>query len=660
MMFGDSMEIDVNEGATCAEALPLNSSIILSKIWIPAEALPNRQEDIDRSKNVPTAYHILEQPQIADRFSVYSDEVQSRIRASSSHCDTLKGNPTLMEEFKEKCAKKTIKKNANQNGKDRLKDFYINKILNAMRLPEPEDDSGKINLGQRTKYCVGTLPKRAENCSELSGTITCDTDCLEENSYSNVETLNNSHELDLDFRSPLFFQSLRRNPALLECMKGYKNSTFRFTPKDNSKRIKLGLRSNSYTDTLPGETAYYEIAENPIKTEEFHAEPDSSSVSIADSLNEINTFEEEQNKSSFDVEIESYEKLNYEAVACGTDCLKENKHDSVETFNKSLIQAKENSVDNQDTVFDELHNKKASKEKLEFMADADKSEQKSLSEDEALNTLARQVEEFTVAYRKPAHEKKVTKTSRRRKEKKGRRVIPIDIFSHDDNESQFEKPENDLFYQSLVKRGICKADEELESMNKSSFEYFNLFSDTVEEEITELNRKTNLKPSSPIEMRKDKTEKINLEKIEKDTIGTSTIENIPTVFTREHLSNTVEEKKAGLSGTESLNKIHSEPSCPNVMDMDKTELKSEACEKDTVETIIIENIPKAVSRENIENILLGYGELKNLSIESHGNFLRAILKMDFICGVDWIVECLDESEPFGVADEQKLKCYRLE
>ncbi|GFX25779.1 uncharacterized protein TNCV_2639231 [Trichonephila clavipes] len=632
-MFGDSIEMDINEGATCAEALPLNSRIIRSKIWIPAEALPNRQEDIDRNKDVPTAHHILEQPQVADRFSVYSDEGQSRIRASS-HCDILKGNPTLMADFKEKY-----------------------KILNAVRLPEPEDDSGKINLGPRTKYCVGTLPKRAENCNELSETIACDSDCLEENSYSNVETLNNSHQLDLDFRYPLLAQSIRRNPALLECMKGYKNTTFRFTPLDNSKRIKSGLRSNCYIDTLPGETAYDAIAENLMKTKECHAEPDSSSVSIADSLNEINTFGEEQNKSLFDIEIESYGQLNCEAVAGDTDCLKENKHDSVETFNKSLIQAKINSVENQDTVFDELQNKKVSKEKLEFMADADKSEEKSLSEDEALNALTQKIEECTVAYRKLVHEKQVTKTSKKRKVKKGRRGIPIDIFSQDDNESQFEKPEVDLFYLSLVKRGICKPDEELESMNKFPFEYVNLFSDTVKEEITELNRKTNLKPSSPIEMSKDKTEEINLEKIEKDTIGTSTIENIPTAFTREHLSNTVEEKKAGLSGTKSLNKIDSKPSCPNVIDIDKTELISEACEKDTVETIIIENIPKAVSRENIESILLGYGELKNLSIESHGNFLRAILTMDFICGVDWIIECLDESEPFG--GNIHILCYLI-
>lgn len=555
-MFGDSLEVDANDDAsTSAEPLPMKSDISRVQIWIPSQALPNRQNTMNPNENVPTAHRTLEQPKVADKFSFYEqakEEMMSKFAKLKPLLEDIKNNPALFEALKKHS--RPIPKHC------KIVAYDYNKIMQKIRETEiPSETNGlpiMINLDPISDYYVDLT----------------------------------SEEMD-----------------------------------------KLG------------------ISKDQIKTKECQPEPNNSSITDADSLNEIYNSNEEENKSLLDVEIKkSYEQLHCETVTCDSDCLGENEHSNVETFNKSLEQVKENPVKNQNVAFDELQNEEISEEKL---IDGNISEQESPCKDEALNAFAQKIEEYTIAYQKPALEKQIakTKTSKEKKvKKKGKRYIPLNILSQDDK-SGFDTADTDAFYKSLVKSGICQADEQLASTNKSPFEHVNLFSNTMKEKMAELNCTPNLeidsKPSWAYERNKDTIKTIAVKNIHKDVI-------------KEHLSNTMEEK-IELHCTQNV-KNDSKQSCADEMNKDKTEdMKSEMGKKDSVETIIIENIPKEVTKEDIENIILGYGEVRNLSIESHGTFLRAKLKMDFVCEVDWVIDCLNESQPFGVFDEGKLKCYKL-
>ncbi|GFU19615.1 uncharacterized protein NPIL_587891 [Nephila pilipes] len=528
MMFGDSLEVDVNNGAsTSADPLPLNPDINRSKIWIPAQVLPNRQETMNLNKNVPTALQTLKQPEVKDRFSVYSDGESDSDPLPPAYLEfqrfLMKNGPSIRESLKNRKSD-TIPENCE------MKMLNFDKMLKVMNDAEASGVTGMINLG----------------------------------------TISDYHE------------------------------------DEHSEKVEIS-----------------EISEDQLKSEECLDEHDNSSVSVTDSLNEIYISDEEQNKSLFDVEVKkSNEPLHCETVAFDSNCLKGNKYSNGETLNKSHVQVKEHPTENPKIVFDELKNKAISKE---IVVTDNKSEQKSLcgEKDEALNALAQKIEEYTIAYQRPTLEKQISKskTSKEKKmKKKGKRILPITSLFQDDDKSRFEKPEVDEFYQNLICRGICKPAEQLANMTEFPFEQTNLFPCTVEERMTEAN---------------------------------CTVEERMT-----EANCTVEERMTETNCTQNL-KIDSKPNFTNEMDVDKTEgIKSEIWKRGSTETIVIENIPKDVTREDIENIVLRYGELKKLSIEPHGKFLRAKLKMDFICDSDWIIDCLDGNQPFGVFEE-KLKCYKL-
>ncbi|KFM66101.1 hypothetical protein X975_18928, partial [Stegodyphus mimosarum] len=76
--------------------------------------------------------------------------------------------------------------------------------------------------------------------------------------------------------------------------------------------------------------------------------------------------------------------------------------------------------------------------------------------------------------------------------------------------------------------------------------------------------------------------------------------------------------------------------------------------------IIIENIPVGVTAEDVETLMTEYGEMTDLSLEPLGICLKAKLKIHLIHDIEWMLECLNGSEPFGASNLSSgvLKCYR--
>jgi len=73
--------------------------------------------------------------------------------------------------------------------------------------------------------------------------------------------------------------------------------------------------------------------------------------------------------------------------------------------------------------------------------------------------------------------------------------------------------------------------------------------------------------------------------------------------------------------------------------------------------IVIENIPHDATKDDILAILCGYGEVEKFSLVSTGNFFTAYVEIGLTCDIDWIIECLNGSEPFGASTE-KIYCYK--
>lgn len=91
-------------------------------------------------------------------------------------------------------------------------------------------------------------------------------------------------------------------------------------------------------------------------------------------------------------------------------------------------------------------------------------------------------------------------------------------------------------------------------------------------------------------------------------------------------------------------------------------IKTEPCAPEIASClgkIVIENIPLHVCDGDILEILRGYGEIKDFVLKHDGEFLKAFVEIDLICETEWIIECLNETEPFG-ASSRMLKCYKQE
>ncbi|KFM83146.1 hypothetical protein X975_26422, partial [Stegodyphus mimosarum] len=94
--------------------------------------------------------------------------------------------------------------------------------------------------------------------------------------------------------------------------------------------------------------------------------------------------------------------------------------------------------------------------------------------------------------------------------------------------------------------------------------------------------------------------------------------------------------------------LHDFYKCLDVNKNVSTESYSTNQEEQQKETavIVIENIPTGTTTDDVEALVLGYGEIADLSLQPHKTCLKAKLKMDLVGDIDWMIECLNGSEPF--------------
>ncbi|GBM53434.1 hypothetical protein AVEN_27341-1 [Araneus ventricosus] len=376
--------------------------------------------------------------------------------------------------------------------------------------------------------------------------------------------------------------------------------------------------------------------EDVIKTNQVATDStlDSIPPSTKDSLEELYYSDEDENHFAVEYELDNlelespekkptcsiYTEISYvleQPSESFVNDLEKAKNGSDETVPQSFEETEKIEFENQKVAVDNVFSQSEHGELngSEFVVHTKDSEQELLNSEEKSEDPTEKVLEFPIAYKRPPLQEQTNKSKPQKEKKKTKKAkinIPLgDLFQREEFD-RFKVPEVDEFYENLVRQGKCKPCNQQIDIN--AFPSVN-FTEELQTNVSE-SPSINL-PDQPQNLFWDSAQKF------RESLSSEPQSNSPDEIIRN-------EEKA-------------EP-----------ELET----KDSLATIVIDNIPLNVSKENIESFILGYGELKNLTIERHRNVQRAKLQMDFMCEVDWIIDCLNDSQPFGSFNKELIKCYR--
>ncbi|GIY72081.1 uncharacterized protein CDAR_94191 [Caerostris darwini] len=242
------------------------------------------------------------------------------------------------------------------------------------------------------------------------------------------------------------------------------------------------------------------------------------------------------------------------------------------------------------------------------------SKQEIFHKDELSDNDVEKVIELPIPYRRPELEQNNVKVRSQKGKKKASKTkknmslqkfflvdTPVDSTAVDDFHNRFEVPENDKFYENLISK---------HEYREYSYE------------------------------------------------DSTNICKLPASYQVNFLENRLifNEEQKGWAGKTSFSEVVNTNVSVNAIDETKT-IEPKKKENNSSKILIIDKIPLSVSEKDIENIILGFGTIIKILITRHGMFLRAKLEMDFICDIDWVIECLNNSQPF-VYGEQPIKCYQ--
>ncbi|KAG8191988.1 hypothetical protein JTE90_002258 [Oedothorax gibbosus] len=225
------------------------------------------------------------------------------------------------------------------------------------------------------------------------------------------------------------------------------------------------------------------------------------------------------------------------------------------------------------------------------------------SEDSTTSSSFEVLENLPVAYKKEVVEEQPTKQKRQKGKKKKNAVnkaIQLGEFLDSPNVDGYEIPKRDLFYEGLVAQGLCPPIEN---------PYYS-------------------KPAKDYEFPK----------------GDSPPPH------KKYASSLFEEF------VPNENLLSEEP----IEYLVSNEAEASNNDKDgALTTLVLENLPDDASKDNIATLMSVYGEIKRISLVKVGKSSKSYVELILQCDVEWIIGCLNDTDPFGASCE-KLKCYQYE
>ncbi|GIY09703.1 hypothetical protein CEXT_654922 [Caerostris extrusa] len=638
MFLDDSFELDLTDHIDNAEAMPLASEFNLKDIYIPKNLLPNRERLKDPNEKRPYIFHTLDSFDVENRFSVYSEEnhleyheteISENILPSSTSQTLV--NDNIFEFIS----------NASP-----LKSNLISKNIENDSLDNEElkiDCSKNFNFLSKVTD-IGSFYGESNYVDTDHIKLSCSEASDADNVYHGSGFSASVYPKDIQQQLKNTF-SQSKNSAFRKIASFDTNKLHFETMKPNKSKISANNRIGEKYNADILESSHHESEKihskfSPLSPGNLNF--NKMSGNIAEKTIEVLPERKNdcQNVKIIETEklqsiIDSKTELNFAANII--DSLEELHFSNVESSEKNPELLKTNisdlscSVQNED-INDKMFNMSSEKIQDSKLADnkmcetefADSiqsiintdsdSKQEIFHKDELSDNVVEKVIELPIPYRRPDLEQNNVKVRSQKGKKKASKTkknmslqkfflvdTPVDSTAVDDFHNRFEVPKNDKFYENLISKHEYREHSYEDSTN---------------------------------------------------------IYKLPTSYQENFLENRLifNEEQKGWAGKTSFSEVVNTNVSVNVIDETKT-IEPKKKEKNSSKILIIDKIPLSVSEKDIENITLGFGTIIKILITRHGMFLKAKLEMDFICDIDWVIECLNNSQPF-VYGEQPIKCYQ--
>ncbi|CAL1301125.1 unnamed protein product [Larinioides sclopetarius] len=601
MLLNDSIELECNDSSATPEPLPMNWDIDLSKIWIPSSVLPNRKKQINPNENKPFIFYTLEKPDYSKTFSTYSDECPqyNESHSSSAVSSRISHHKLINDNNDKQEIQQALPSSQNAVEWDVFLDIDGGNVSSPKHLlnnSKPDD----------------SLRESQESYSSM----------IRNDAQWEKKALDTYLEQEANYRASLGDLTRRMAEILSEddpLKEGWNHEDV-IQPNQVTTGSTLDSIPPSTKDSL--EELYYsdeDESQFAVEYELDNLELESPEKKPTCSIYTENSYFQDQSSESFMNDLEQAKKGSYETIPQSSESfmngLEQAKKGSYETIPQSSEETKKIQLENQkvavdielsQNIHDELNG-------IQSVTHAKDSEQELLNYEEKLEDPTKKVPEFPIAYKRPPLQEQTSKIKpQKKKTKKAKKNIPLEDLFQIEEVDRFKVPEVDEFFENLVRQGKCKPHDQ--EINISGFPSVNF---TEKPQTNTYEFSSMVVPDPPQDLISDSAQKL-----------------------QQSLS---DEPK-------------SNSSAEIIRNEEKAELELES--KDSLDTLVIDNIPLNQSKENIKAIIQGYGKLKNLTIERLENFQRAKVQMDFTYDVDWIIDCLNNSQPFGSFDKELIKCYR--
>ncbi|CAL1263134.1 unnamed protein product [Larinioides sclopetarius] len=566
MLLNDSIELECNDSSATPEPLPMNWDIDLSKIWIPSSVLPNRKKQINPNENKPFIFYTLEKPDYSKTFSTYSDECPqyNESHSSSAVSSRISHHKLINDNNDKQEIQQALPSSQNAVEWDVFLDIDGGNVSSPKHLlnnSKPDD----------------SLRESQESYSSM----------IRNDAQWEKKALDTYLEQEANYRASLGDLTRRMAEILSEddpLKEGWNHEDV-IQPNQVTTGSTLDSIPPSTKDSL--EELYYsdeDESQFAVEYELDNLELESPEKKPTCSIYTENSYFQDQSSESFMNDLEQAKKGSYETIPQSSESfmngLEQAKKGSYETIPQSSEETKKIQLENQkvavdielsQNIHDELNG-------IQSVTHAKDSEQELLNYEEKLEDPTKKVPEFPIAYKRPPLQEQTSKTKpQKKKTKKAKKNIPLEDLFQIEEVDRFKVPEVDEFFENLVRQGKCKPHDQ--EINISGFPSVNF---TEKPQTNTYEFSSIVVPDPPQDLISDSAQKF-----------------------QQSLS---DEPKSN-SSTEIIR------------NEEKAELELES--KDSLDTLVIDNIPLNQSKENIKAIIQGYGKLKNLTIERLENFQRA-------------------------------------